>query len=251
MKHGDHMIDRFTNPRFKQDILGIARAYGRISFWEENLGLDMNPEATWRAVLVCACLDQPKYAPTFVRMLRHPDSRVRAWACFGLGQCQDQRFLPHLEFKTNDGSGRVSMHARHALAALGGPRLKPHQHMRQKRLALVSEDNEHDRAVFSAVLATKGYETVTAGTARETIALAAQHHPTVITTDNQKYRDNLSGLFMTQDISRNADLMDSAILMITQDEIEAAFLWHGGDLYLHKVFVSLEDITDAVDELCG
>jgi hypothetical protein len=79
-------MDVFANPKFGKSILGIAQAYGDFGFWTENLAPRMNPDATWRALLVVGALKDSNFAKVVRRLLVSPDSRVHAWACFALGQ---------------------------------------------------------------------------------------------------------------------------------------------------------------------
>jgi hypothetical protein len=45
----------FTH-RLQKAILGIAQSYDPYQFWTDNLLPGMNPDATWRALMVVACL---------------------------------------------------------------------------------------------------------------------------------------------------------------------------------------------------
>jgi len=58
--------------------------------------------------------------------------------------------------------------------------------------------------------------------------------PLAIVTDNQKGRDNLSGLNMTWDICRIPELRETVLFMLSADYVEVAFLWGGGDCFIHK-----------------
>jgi hypothetical protein len=73
-----------------------------------------------------------------------------------------------------------------------------------------------------------------APTERETVDAALRLKPLAIVTDNQKGRDNLSGLNMTWDICRLPELRETILFMLTEDRVEPAFLWNGGDWFIHK-----------------
>src|SRR5713101_4095029 len=113
-------MDVFANPKFGKAILGIAQAYRDFGFWTENLAPGMNPDATWRALLVVGALKDNNFAKMARRQLVSPDSRVRAWACFALGQMKDEGALEQIYSMNADPSNRVRIHAWQAVQAIVG-----------------------------------------------------------------------------------------------------------------------------------
>jgi CheY-like chemotaxis protein len=219
-------------------ILGIAQAYGPYAFWLENLFPGANPDATWRGLMVISALRDKAFIDQAIALLKSPDSRVRAWACHYLGEIQHLPASDRLFALTNDPSPRVRHHARKAFSGLspvnktalnrGGRVIHAEFHV------LISEDNPRNREQLTALLGRRGFTTDTAGTERDTISLAVKNQPQVIITDNQKGKDNLSGLNMTWDLCRKPELRETILIMLTTDEVEPIFLWNGGDFFLNK-----------------
>lgn len=240
------MSNDFVDHRFAKQILDLSNAYGSMSFWEENLTLQANPEVTWRAVLACGCTENPRYANDFMLLIHHPDSRVRAWSCYGLGRLKFQKAIAQLNNLATDPFFRVRYRARQALSAIG--QSSHHRHPAFKNpLILISEDDQSFQKLIGVSMQRMGYITLFANTARETISLAQKHHPEIILTDNQKYNDNLSGIFMTSDLSRNSNTAHATIIMITADEIEPAFVWHGGDIFMPKQAFQINQVVRIVE----
>lgn len=76
----------FSEPAFADQIVELATPYGGLEFWSENLSPNMHPDATWRALMLVGSLQENGYEKRIKKLLIHADSRVRAWACFALGQ---------------------------------------------------------------------------------------------------------------------------------------------------------------------
>ena len=245
-------MDTFSNPKFVDGVIGIAKAYGGIDFWTQNLRLDSNPDATWRSLLVIGCLKLTKFNINVRTLLNHDDSRVRAWACFALGQCQVEEAADDIFALNADPSNRVRIHAWQAIKAIIGPEqtTRPFdiRHSPQQRTILISEDSPQQKEVLSSILSTMGFQTIFSTTRDETMKMALKYRPDALITDNQKFYDNLSGLNMTWDICGIPDLREMTIFMITADWIEPVFLWYGGDLFLHKLSSGLKKIYAEIHE---
>jgi len=80
------MLTTFSQPRFSEAVIQLAQAYGKLSYWLENLTYKSNPDAAWRALMVLGALGKPEFSPHAARMLDHSDSRVRAWPASLLGK---------------------------------------------------------------------------------------------------------------------------------------------------------------------
>lgn len=189
--------------------------------------------------MVIAALKDIAFVEQALELLKSQDSRVRAWACYYLGSITHKPAWDRLFTLTNDPSPRVRQHARHALSQFhpGTER----EAMKDRRVShiefqvLISEDSQRGRQQISRLLQRRGFTTHTSSTEEETITLAEKIKPEVIITDNQKERDNLSGLNMTWDLCRNPKLRETILIMLTADEVEPIFLWQGGDYFLNKL----------------
>lgn len=245
-------MDNFTKPKFADGVIGIANAYGGLRFWEENLNPMMNPTAIWQALLYIGCLKKPGFERKIINLLIHKDSRVRAWACFALGQLENEESVEQIHALNADASNRVRIHAWQAIQNIVGPgqssRLFPIRVPQQQNLILISEDSARQRQTLSTLFQQMGFQIVTAATHKKTIEKALAFRPQAIITDNQKIPDNLSGLSLTQDISKIRDLQDTAVFMLTMDFVEPVFLWYGGDCFLSKSLHSLEKLAEVVNE---
>ena len=123
----------FKDQKFCKSILDIAQAYGPYSFWTDNLLPGMNPDATWRALMVVAALKDPLFAEPCRVLLSEPDSRVRAWACTVLALLNYRPVFAEILAMITDRSNRVRYHAREAAALMQGdaPRTRyMHHHQR-------------------------------------------------------------------------------------------------------------------------
>jgi CheY-like chemotaxis protein len=245
-------MDAFAKPRFTKSIIDIGNAYGGMAFWPENLRPSMNPDATWRALMYHGSLKDERVANMAREMLKSEDSRVRAWACFALGQIQDEISVEQIYLLNADPSNRVRIHAWQAIQVLVGPeesdRHFPIRTSPSESLILVSEDANRRREQLSRILKNLRFMVVEAATSKDTIDLAIRVKPQAIILDNQKYRDNLSGLNLTWDICRHPDLRETIIFMLTADRVEPIFLWNGGDYFLWKFTARLEKIMRVVME---
>jgi CheY-like chemotaxis protein len=238
------------NSYFDKAILGIAQAYGQYQFWLENLFPGSNPDATWRALMVISALKDKAFVEQVSELLKSSDSRVRGWACYYFGSIMHQESSDKLLSLTNDPSPRVRQHARHALSILqpgidsGMARGRRFVHDEFK--VLISEDNPQSRQQLSLLLERAGFVAHYASTEEETLILAEKLNPQIIITDNQKERDNLSGLNMTWDLCRNSKLREIILIMLTVDEIEPIFLWQGGDYFLNKLRFGAAQLVSAL-----
>jgi DNA-binding response OmpR family regulator len=104
------------------------------------------------------------------------------------------------------------------------------------------------RRTLSDLLQANAFGVRFAASEEETVELASKLRPQAIITDNQKARDNLSGLNLTWDICRRTDLRETVIFMLSADQVEPAFLWSGGDYFLLKHRANLEEMMRAVVE---
>lgn len=231
-------MDLWRDPAFDKGILGIAQAYGPYEFWTQNLQPGMNPDATWRGLLVVAALKDRIFAPNARNLLGNGDSRVRAWACFALAHLKAEDALEQILALRNDPSTRVRFHARRAAQVLSGkpvpPGRPPFPHAFLGDLILISDDVPVAKHPLEVALKGRDYRFARAAAAQETLALALRFKPLAVITDNQKGRDNLSGLNMTWDLCRQPELRETLLFMYTKDYVEVAFLWNGGDWYLRK-----------------
>lgn len=242
----------FSNPKFTHQIVQLGNVFGGNRFWPENLMMGMNPRATWQALLYVGCSKQERYTPAIRRLLVHPNSRVRAWACFALSQLNDDRSVDQIRAMNADPSNRVRIHAWQALQVLVGPeqsqRPFPIRIPREELLVLVSEDSLMQQVWLGQILKHMGFNIIAAKSEPETLLLAYKFKPHAIITDNQKGRDNLSGISLTQQISRSKHLENCVLFMLTADFIEPVFLWSGGDYFLWKGGARREGIMEAVNE---
>lgn len=236
-------MDIWHDPNFDKSILGIAQAYGPYEFWTQNLQPGTNPDAAWRGLLVVAVLKDRQFAPNARNLLDSADSRVRAWACFALSQLQDEASLEQILALREDPAPRVQFHARRAAQVISGKPVPPGrplyasprmEHARIGELILISDDAPAARHPLADTLGAKGYRVAYAATEKETLAIALRFKPLAVVTDNQKGRDNLSGLNMTWDVCRTPELRETLLFMFTADLVEVAFLWNGGDWFVHK-----------------
>jgi CheY-like chemotaxis protein len=244
-------VDTFAKPKFCEQITSLAGAYGPLEFWIQNISLTANPDATWRALMILGARSDPRLADLARPMLAHPDSRVRSWTCFFLGQAHDEQSLQEIYNLTGDPANRVRVHAWQAIQAIVGPEedthhLAPLREPRESNI-LISDDSENNQKVLGKLLEDRGYQTLSALTEAETLHMAREYLPQAILTDNQKYQDNLSGINMTWDLTRIPELRETLIFMLSQDPIEPVFLWYGGDYYLRKTMFTPQKLISAVD----
>jgi len=239
-------------PLFKQQVLMIGNAHGGPPFWYEILREDMNPENIRRALLFVGCLGAHGCEEAVRNKLHHPDSRVRSWACFAAGELHDEEARATVRTLMADSSARVRRHARHALVSLdsGGSR-PPSRHVAapsEDALLLISDDSGRMQDQLASVLRPKGFRLAFASSEDETCEMAARLWPWAVITDNQKGRDNLSGLRMTQRLSSAPGQRETIVFMMSADFVEGAFLWNGGDVYLPKTGPALQPLVSALED---
>ncbi len=245
-------MGKFTDQRFCKSILDLAQVYGPYQFWIHNFAPGSNPDATWRALMVVAALNDHHLSKAVQAQLRSVDSRVRAWACTAVAALNDQTCLTELFRLTHDLSCRVRYRAREAIFDLNHRSINVSQRPQQGKsignvVTLISEDADKIRMFYEYKFSQMGYQPHVASTETDSISLAKKVHPALILTDNQKGRDNLSGLNMTWDICRSTELRESLVFMVTADRLEPAFLWYGGDEFFTKPL----DINQLDQVLCG
>ena len=246
-------MEQFASRAFCKSILDLAQAYGPYEFWTENLKPKFIRRRRGALLMVVAALKDPMFAEQAMELLGSPDSRVRAWACTALAELKCQPAAERMAALTNDPAGRVRFRAKTALASLGvtpPPQRRILFHdMGQAPLVLISEDNETNRQRWAEYLRQAGFQVETAISEQQTVERALELHPQAVLTDNQKAIvvdhalewDNLSGLNMSWDLCRCRGLDNSILFMVTADQVEAIFLWNGGDEYFHKT-VDAKDI---------
>lgn len=151
-----------------------------------------------------------------------------------------------------DPSNRVRIHARQAIHTLVGPeessRHFPIPVPHGESLILVSEDSKTMRSKLSGFFRRAGFHVIDASTEAHTLLAARNLRPGAIITDNQKGRDNLSGLHLTWDLCRIPELRETIIFMLTADLVEAIFLWNGGDYFLSKLRFSVDERMQEANE---
>lgn len=245
-------MDTFVSPKFAPSVIGIAQAYGPLTFWLEQLNPEANPDGTWRALMLMGCLQKAEFAYRYRLFLAHRDSRVRAWACFALGQVKDEQSVELIHRLNADPSTRVRIHAWQAIQTMVGAehsqRLFPIRNPPANTLVLISEDNKQAQAILAGMFSAAGYRVEAVSSELETMQAALSLKPQAIVTDNQKYTDDFSGLNMTWDMIRRPELRETVLFMLTADYVEPIFLWSGGDFFLHKSGTALDKLADAANE---
>jgi CheY-like chemotaxis protein len=228
----------FDTKNFSQDVVRLGDAHGGPPFWYEVLREDSNPDNIWRALLYIGCLGISGPEPAMRYKLHHPDSRVRAWACFALGQLNDETAVERIAELETDPSSRVRIHAEDAIGSIVG-HSPPNENGNDREpigeaLILISDDSAGVQNQLASALEPLGYPLAFASNEDETLAMALDLHPAAIITDNQKGKDNLNGLRMTGKIANHPELREVVLFMLTADALEGAFLWNGGDYFLQK-----------------
>ena len=245
-------MDAFSEPAFADQIVELAMPYGGLEFWSENLSPRMNPDATWRALMLVGCMQENGYEERIKELLIHPDSRVRAWACFALGRLGDEASVEQIRAMNADPSNRVRIHAWQAIRTMIDPdeslRLFPIRVPQSESLILVSEDSKTAQSNLDELFSRMGFPVVVASTERQTLDAALRLRPGAVITDNQKGRYNLSGLNLTWDLCRIPELRETTIFMLTADSMEAIFLWNGGDYFLSKLQFNIDELVQVANE---
>jgi CheY-like chemotaxis protein len=239
------------SPLFKQQVLMMGSAYGGPSFWYEILREDLNPESIRRSLLFLGCLGGHGCEAAIRSKLHYPDSRVRGWACFAAGELLDYGAQETLRSLTTDSSARVRRQARSALSRLDPGRAQARARTHppsQDVVILVSDDSARMQDQLGDALRSRGYELTFASSEIETYEMASRLWPWAVVTDNQKGRDNLSGLRMTERLASTPAHEETLLFMISADPVEGAFLWHGGDFFLPKGLPSLGSLVSTVED---
>ena len=228
----------------------LGEAYGGLPFWEEVLRGDTYSENIWHALMYLGCLKNHGFEPLIRDKLHHPDSWVRAWACFALAALEDNRSAQQIAHLRNDPSHRVRVHARLAMESITGvgqtSRKPTYNRAHREDLIIVSDDSDAIQIQLTNKLTSKGYLVTSATTEEETITFTQDLAPAAIITDNQKGGDNTNGLRMTTSLSRKDDLKEVVLLMFSADEVEGAFLWSGGDGFVHKHSGGIDQLITVV-----
>jgi CheY-like chemotaxis protein len=240
-----------TNTEANQ-IVSIGNAYGGRPFWLEILREDSESDNIRRALLFIASLGI-RGAELAIRLkLRHPSSRVRAAACKAVGRLMDLRATGILRELTSDPAILVRTEAHYALATLrrrrnGSHHSVCHSDLRGPRpLVLVSDDSRRVHQQISRLLSPYAFRMAFASTLVESIDMARLLFPDAIITDNQKGRDNRSGLRLTEAIANDQAFDNTTLIMISADRIQGPFLWEGGDVFYYKHFVPVQALAETV-----
>jgi CheY-like chemotaxis protein len=227
-------------------------SFGGPRFWYEVLTTDSHPDNLWRALLCIGCYQVTGPERIIRSKLQHPDSRVRAWSCFALCQLGDEVAADQISRLASDPSPRVRYHASQAIGSIVSPReskkLFPYRGHPKDCLILVSDDSHAVQTQVSQIIEPLGYPLVFAADMCETLEKAEALKPMAILTDNQKYKDNTNGLRMTTILSSRRETREITIFMLTADWIEGPFLWHGGDLFIHKQPICHHHIITSLKE---
>lgn len=223
---------------FARQVLSIGDAYGGPRFWLEIALTDTCAENLWRSLLYLGCLGWGGGSFPSEKHLEHPDSRVRAWACFVLGREGALHGSEFLRRAVTDPSPRVRFRARQALTCVLGKQeldnLPGVMRFNTRARIVVSDDSEGVRDQIGWILQHKDLDLIGVSTPEETLEVAHSTTPDAILTDNQKGRDNTSGLRMVEQISRDSTLAEVPIMMFTADPVEGPFFWCGGDAFALK-----------------
>ena len=232
----------------------LAGIYGDPLFWHQVIAWDTEAINLRRALLFLIHGRTPPPIRPLRSLLCHRDSRVRALACSALGHARDRGSCEQLELLASDPSLRVRVAAKKALEAIPVPcpllpvlAHGPRAIMR----VIVSDDSPHNAEMYGRLIRNLGCQVAVARTEAETLTEARRTPPDLVVTDNQKWRDNSSGLRMTEELARDPDLSEIVVIMASADPIEAAFLWNGGDHFIHKPFGGPDQVRRLVQEyLC-
>jgi CheY-like chemotaxis protein len=160
--------------------------------------------------------------------------------------------LDQIHAMNADPSNRVRFHSWQAAQAIIGPEESsycfPARSPAHVNPILISEDSKKIQSALTSLFAKMGFRVEVASTEQETIDKALRLLPQAVITDNQKEKDNLSGLNLTWELSRVAELRETVLFMFTADFLEPIFLWSGGDYFLSKFGHGLNEIAEVVAE---
>jgi CheY-like chemotaxis protein len=245
-------MERDTTPLQKAQLSMLGAAYGGPRFWYEILREDARPENIWRSLLFLGSTGTRGCEEPIRNRLHHPNSRVRGWACSALAEIGDEDARQGILALADDASPRVRRQARLAHLRLnrhGGrePASRPKADARES-LVLVSDDSGRVQDQLASVLRPRGFQLAFASSDDETVEMALRLHPWAIMTDNQKGRDNMSGLRMTERIASTPALEGALLLMMTADPVEGGFLWAGGDAFFLKWHVGPPQLVAVLED---
>lgn len=243
------MLYQFPSLRMKKQIKCIGDAHGGMPFWYEVLREDTNPENLWRSLLYMSCFVFPGLDRFVRNKLFHPNSRVRAWACYVLGQMRDEISAEIIFTMKKDPSSRVRENARSALRKIIGENEAAPcstNFTPVDAVILISDDSHGVQDLLAKWLQPIGSNIVFVSSEIETIEMATRLRPEVIITDNQKGKDNLSGLRTTLTLSVEPGLEETIFIMISADSLEGVFLWYGGDVFVPKHLINTPFFIDQI-----
>ena len=232
-------------------ILSIGNGYGGRRFWFEILREDSVSDSIRRALLYIGCLGLPGAEVAIRQKLSHPSSRVRTAACRALARLKDLPSADALHELSADPSPRVRIEARRALDSFrmngnGKGATTSDAHSLDQPLVLISDDSARVQDGITQMLEPFDFRFAYASSLPETMEMARRLRPNAILTDNQKGRDNQSGLRMTSMIAEDEGQDDTALVMVTADRIEGPFLWEGGDSFFLKPFIPAQALGEAL-----
>jgi two-component system, cell cycle response regulator DivK len=118
-----------------------------------------------------------------------------------------------------------------------------------RRCVLVVEDDPLNMKLFSAMVASQGYDVLQAQNGRSALDLARQHHPDLIIMDLQL--PDMSGLDVTRSLKADAATRDIAIVATTAHALrgdEEAIQASGCDGYMAKP-IAVSDLLDLIEDL--
>lgn len=235
-------------------IVSIGNGYGGRLFWYEILREDSVSNSIRKALLYIGCLGLPGAESAIRQKLSHPSSRVRAAACKALGTLRDLTSVGLLQELETDSSPRVRTEAKQAVASLragsNGKGTAPASAAGPDRpLVLISDDSAHVQDSITGMLTPFNFRFAYASSLQETMGMARRLRPDAILTDNQKGRDNQSGLRMTSMIAEDESQDETALVMVTADRIAGPFLWEGGDSFYLKPFIPAQALGETLRHL--
>jgi len=119
----------------------------------------------------------------------------------------------------------------------------------RRRCVLIVEDNALNMKLFSAMIASQGYDVLQAGNGRGALEIARQQHPDLIIMDLQL--PDMSGLDVTRSLKAGEDTRDIAIIATTayalrgdEEKIRAS----GCDGYMAKP-IAVSEFLGLIDSL--
>lgn len=242
--------------RTAAQVVALGDAYGGRLFWYEILRTDSYNDSIRKALLYLGCLGMAGPELAIRQKLFHQCSRVRSAACRAVGLLRDAPSAEILSDLESDFSARVRCEARRALRALGveangREKVSTDEEPGDKNrpLILISDDDPTVQDRLAGLLSPHGFRLAYACSLEETMAMATRLEPKVVITDNQKGRDNQSGLRMTRMFAQDDYYDDMGLVMISVDPIAGPFLWEGGDRFYWKPMFSAEEMVNSLTDL--